>query len=715
MSKFEKNYSPAYEAEIYRKWETGGYFKPLEDTSKGTFTIILPPPNANGTLHLGHALFTVEDVLIRFNRMLGKSTLWLPGTDHAGFETQVVYEKHLEKQGKSRFDFSREDLYKNIYDFVMSQRHIMQNQLRLMGFSLDWSRERFTLEESIIKTVYSTFKRLHEDGYLYRDSRLVNYCTKHGTGFSDLEILYEKRSSKIYFVKFLIKDSAESITVATTRPETIPGDVAIAVNPSDKRFEKYIGKIVINPFSQREMPIIGDDYVDSKFGTGALKITPAHDTNDFEIAKRHNLPLVQVINKDGRLNENASEILKGLKVIPAREKAIEFLSKKGLVEKIKDHSHIVGTCYKCGTVLEPLPVPQWYIKTKDFAEAALIAVKEKRIKIYPKKFEKQYFNWLENIKDWNISRQIVWGIRIPAWECQDCKEWIITKGQTPSKCTRCGSSNLVQDPDTFDTWFSSGQWPFATLNYPDGDDFKKFYPTTVLETAYDILFYWVARMVMLGIYVTEEVPFKNIYLHGIVRDSKGQKMSKSKGNVINPLDLVEKYGADPIRMALITGASAGIDQNFNESRIVGYRNFANKIWNMAKFIEFFQESENIQLRVFDSYNQVLRHSLTEQDIQIIEVSQNTIKEVTKNLSSYQLNIAAEKVYHFIWHEIADKYIEFVKVSPNKGLSLSILNFVFMDSLKLLHPFMPFVTEAVWQRTNLSNESMLITAPWPKST
>jgi len=674
-----------HEEKIYKLWEKEGAFKPKP--SKTKFSIVLPPPNANAPLHYGHSMYTVEDVLIRYHRMLGDETLWLPGADHAGFETQVVYEKYLEKEDKSRFDFDRETLYKNIWDFVQTNRGTMEGQLKKLGFSLDWSRRKFTLDDEIVKTVYKTFKKLFDQGLVYRDARLVNYCTKHGTAFSDLEVDHIEKQDKLYFVKYKIVGTDEFITVATTRPETIFGDVAIAVNPKDKRYLKFKNKFAINPLNQREIPILFDSYVDINFGTGALKITPAHDENDFLIGKKYNLEPIQVIGFDGRLSDKADKF-KGLKVLPAREAVVELLESSGVISKIEDYIHTVGTCYKCGNTLEPLPLPQWYIKTKSLAKPAIDAVKKKQINIIPKRFEKVYFNWMNNIHDWNISRQVVWGIRIPAYKCNSCGEWIVTEGEDPVSCIKCDSKSFIQDPDTFDTWFSSGQWPFATLGFPDEKDYKNFYPITVMETGYDILFFWVARMIMLGLYITNDVPFKNVYLHGIVRDSKGQKMSKSKGNVINPLEIIEKYGADSLRMSLMVGAGAGNDQNFSENKVLGFRNFSNKIWNAARFVKEFdgKSKENISL------NKNIKE---------------TIVKVTKYLDEYKINQAAEYLYKRFWFDFCDKQIEKAKL---KKIGKEQLQEALKTYLKLLHPFMPFVTEAVWKE--LGNKELLITSSWP---
>ncbi len=671
-----------HEDKIYELWEKSGAFKP--NGSKKTFSITLPPPNANAALHYGHAMYTVEDILIRYHRMLGESVLWLPGADHAGFETQVVYEKHLDKEGKSRFDFDRETLYKNIWDFVQGNRGTMENQLRRLGFSLDWSKLKFTLDETIVKTVYKTFKKMYDDGLVYRDSRLVNYCTKHGTAFSDLEVDHVEKKDSLYYIKFKIKDSNEYITVATVRPETIYGDTAIAVNPKDKRYKKFEGKTAINPLNNNELPIIADSYVKMDFGTGALKITPAHDENDFSLAKKYNFPVIQIIETSGKLNSKALES-EGLKVIPAREKVVEILKNKEQLEKIEEYNHTVGTCYKCGNTLEPLPIPQWYVKVDEIAKPAIDAVKSGEIKIIPKRFEKVYYHWMNNIHDWNISRQVVWGIRIPAWKNINTGEWIVTEGDAPK------GDEWIQDTDTFDTWFSSGQWPFATLGYPDEEDYKKFYPLDVMETGYDILFFWVARMIMLGIYVTGKVPFKNVYLHGIVRDSKGVKMSKSKGNVINPIEILEKYGSDALRMSLISGAGAGSDQNYSESKVIGYRNFANKIWNAVRFVKEF-ESEASDAKSVGNYDKFMAE---------------TISLSTKYIDSYKLNNTTEMLYKRFWNNFCDIRIEDAK---NGKLSKTDLMRGLLVYLKLLHPFVPFVTEAVWKE--LGNDTLLITEKWP---
>jgi valyl-tRNA synthetase len=689
----EKNYQfKEIEPKIYSLWENSDCFKADAESSKPSFSIVLPPPNANAAIHIGHSLYSIEDALIRYKKMKGFETLWLPGADHAGFETQVVYEKQLEKEGKSRFDFSREDLYKNIYDFVVKNKSTVQDQLRRHGFSLDWTRYTFTLDDKVISTVYGTFEKLFNEGLVYRGERLVNYCTVHETGFSDLEISYSEKTDFLYYVKYKIVNSSDSLLVATARPETIFVDVALCVNPNDERYQPLIGKKVINPLNNEIIPIISDEDVEIGFGTGVLKITPLHDFKDFEIAKRHNLTGKSVINKKGRLNELAGKF-EGLKVKIAREQVVEYLNEIGvLVDKI-ELVHSVPCCYKCNTVIEPILLPQWFVKTKPLAEKALQSFKNGETKIHPERFSKVYTDWLENIIDWNISRQIVWGIRIPAYECNICSKWVVSTKGTPEKCD-CGSTGFTQDTDTFDTWFSSGQWPFATLGL-GSKEFQKFYPTSVIETGYDILFFWVARMVMLGIYRTGKAPFKDIVLHGIVRDSKGQKMSKSKGNVVNPLEIIDKYGADVLRMSLIMSVPFGNDQNYSEPKFVGSRNFANKVWNMARFIKIMSENASYDLKIDEN-----SYDIEKLDSEIFKNHQEFIKKINVKLDKISLSEVAEEIHSYMWHQVADIYIE--KCKENKEL-LPLINTIFKDCLKVLHLFMPFITEEIWQN-NYSNET-----------
>lgn len=700
----EKNYNfKEIEPKIYGFWEENNCFTASNQSAKPSFSIVLPPPNANASLHLGHSLYTVEDILIRFKKMKGFETLWIPGADHAGFETQVVYEKHLAKEGKSRFDFSREVLYKDIYNFVLSNRPLMENQLRKHGFAVDWSRNTFTLDEKIVATVYETFEKLFNDGLVYRGDRLVNYCTVHETSFSDLEIEYEEKKDFLYYVKYKIQNSEEFLLVATARPETIFVDVALCVNPNDERYKTLIGKNAINPLNNELLPIIADEAVEIDFGTGVLKITPMHDFNDYEIAKRHNLNGKSVLSTKGRLNEIAGKF-EGLKVVPARNQIADYLNELGYLADKKEYTHQVPCCYKCGTAIEPILLPQWFIKTKPLAEKAINAVRDGETKIYPERFEKTYLDWLENIIDWNISRQVVWGIRIPAYQCNICSKWVVSKDGKLDKCG-CGSTEFTQDTDAFDTWFSSGQWPFATLGI-GSKDFEKFYPTSVIDTGYDILFFWVTRMMMLGIYRTGSAPFKDIILHGLVRDSKGQKMSKSKGNVINPLDLIEKFGADSLRLGLIMSVPLGNDQNFTEAKLVGTRNFGNKVWNMARFIKMMSENASYDLKIDEN-----NFDLEKLDSEIFKNHTDFIQKIATKMDNFNFSEAAEDIHSYMWHQVADIYIE--KCKEDKNL-LPLINTIFKDCLKVLHPFMPFITEEIWQNNYSSDiNPILMGTEYPK--
>lgn len=691
------------ESKVYKQWEDLKSFSPEVNPNGKPFTIILPPPNANAPLHFGHAMYVVEDILIRYHRMLGDASLWLPGADHAGFETQFVFEKQLQKEDKSRFDYDRDTLYKMIWDFVEKNRPVMEDQLKRLGFSLDWSRKKLTIDEDIIPIVYKTFKKMFDEGLIYRGERLVNYCTKDGTSFSDYETNHIEKADPLYYMKY------GPFVLATVRPETKFGDTAVAVNPTDKRYKDYIGREIEfeGLIGKVKLKVVGDDAVDSEFGTGVVKVTPAHDFTDFEIGKRHNLEMKQVIGFDGRLTELAGKYA-GLKVKAARELVAKDLEENGLLDHIDEkYTHTVSVCYKCGNTLEPLLLPQWYVKVKPLTGPAIDAVKKKEIKLIPQRFDKIYYDWLENLHDWNISRQVVWGIRIPAWKCEECSEWIVTEGKTPEKCTKCNSKVLVQDTDTFDTWFSSSQWPFATLMTTGVNDFEKFYPTSVMETGYDILKPWVSRMITMGLYVTGEVPFTTVYLHGLVRDSKGQKMSKSKGNAINPIDMVDKYSADAVRMALIFGSAAGNDLSLAEEKIRGMRNFTNKLWNMGRFIEM--NNKNFDLSPVE-LNELEEIAENQNDKEMIKRVGELVIKTTKHIEKCELNLAAETLYEFTWHEFADKYIEDVKNRIDEK-SFKILNSLFLIQLKLLHPFMPFITEEIFGKFS---GNKLITSKWPSS-
>lgn len=685
-----------HEEKIYKLWEDSGAFTPKVDPKKKPFTIIMPPPNASDPLHIGHAReVSTQDILIRYHRMLGEPTLWLPGSDHAGIETQFIFEKRLKEKGKSRFEYDRETLYKMIWDYVQENKNTMESQLKRLGASCDWTRNKFTLDPDIVKVVYKTFKSLYDDGLIYRGERIVNYCPICGTAYSQLEVDSVEKEDNIYYLDYGV------IQIATTRPETIFADVAVAVNPNDERYKKLIGKKAIIPLINREIPIIADSLVDKDFGTGALKVTPAHDALDFEIGQKHNLQIVTVIDEKGRLINTPQKYI-GMKAGPARLEIADDLRRAGKVKKEEKIRHLVGVCYRCKSTIEPSISKQWFLKVKPLANLALTAIKNKKVKFAASKFEKIAKHWYKELYDWNISRQIVWGIRIPAYRCEKCLEWTITDGEKPEECSSCKNTKLTQDTDTFDTWFSSGQWPFATLQTTKPGDFEYFYPTSVMNPSYDILPFWVIRMLMLGLYRTKEVPFNNVLLHGLVRDKFGVKISKSKGNVINPIEMVDKYGADALRVALIWGSLVENDNSLSEENIRGQRNFANKLWNVARFIL----STDGEIKTKTS-------KLNEDDKWIKKELKTTIKKVTKSLDKYRLNEAAEEIYEFVWRKFADVYLE--KTKDRRGEAQKTLEYVLENCLKLAHPFMPFVTESIWSMLpkETSKRGLLISENWPQ--
>ncbi|MGH7246050.1 MAG: valine--tRNA ligase [Candidatus Levyibacteriota bacterium] len=754
------------EEKLYEMWEKGGYFQPKIDKKKKPFTIILPLPNANDPMHMGHALFTVQDILIRYHRMKGDPTLWLPGADHAGIETQFVFEKRLAKEDKSRFDYDRDTFYKMIWEYVEKNRIINMHQMKKLGFSLDWTRYHYSLEPDIVAKVMQTFRKLHKDNLVYRAERLVNYCTKCGTSFSDLEVKYVDRVDPLYFIKY------GPFTIATVRPETKFRDTALAVNPKDKRYKKYIGQTLQIPglLGDISMTVISDEEVDPKFGTGIMKVTPAHDPHDFELGKKFHLPVQPIITFQGRMDfswflaqknidptyKARAEKYNGKKVAEMRRLMLEDFKEDGLLVKVDEkYTHRIGTCYRCGSVIEPLPLPQWYVAATKLAGPAIAAIKTGKTKIVPKKrFEKMYFDWLNNIYDWNISRQITWGPRIPVWYCLSCNPTIqitflssqkekvngtyeslrekysfdeIQKGLqsliapkdaayqlSEGDCVACARKEVLQETDTFDTWFLSGQWPMTTLgvNVDDpkksSEDFQYFYPTSVLDTMWDILFFWVARMMMLGLYVTKEVPFTTVHLHARVVDKHGVKMSKSKGNVIDPLLSVEQYGADALRMALILGVGPGSDIALSDEKIKGMRNFSNKLWNMGRFLLLMKENYGKEVPVFAK-----NLSFKTEDKAILKQLETLTKKTTKGLNTFRFGAVSEDLYQFVWHELADKYIESVKNREDKDVALSVLEKVFIDCIKLLHPFMPFVTEEIYQQLTKSNTSLMISS-WPEA-
>lgn len=682
-----------HQDQIYTLWEASGAFTPKAGKGK-PFTVIMPPPNANDPLHAGHARFVaVEDTLIRYHRMRGEQALWLPGADHAGIETQFVFEKKLKKQGKSRFDFDNKTLYKMIWDHVEASRQTMENQLRALGASCDWTRNKFTLDPEIVKVVYTTFNSLYRDGLVYRGEALVNYCPSCGTGYSQLEIEHEEREGYLYHLDY------GSVVVATTRPETIFADVAVAINPKDERVRKLRGKNAVIPLLNREVPIIEDSAVEMEFGTGTLKITPGHDQTDYEIGKRHKLPVISVLDEAGRLTNSPAKYT-GLTVTKARELVVADLEAAGKLVKVVPHTNSVAVCYRCKNVIEPSIRKQWFIKVDSLAKQALKSITGKTVKFNAKKYESVAKNWLKNLRDWNISRQIVWGMQIPAWRCEKCLEWTITEGATPKKCSSCSTDKLTRDPDTFDTWFSSGQWPFATLMTTKPGDFNFFYPTNVMNTAYEIIPFWVIRMLMLGLYKTGKVPFTDVVIHGLVRDGKGLKMSKSKGNVIDPLKMIEQYGTDALRMGLLWGGLIENDIALDEEKIRGQRNFANKLWNVSRFVLASGKATDKKPR-----------AKTTDDKWILSELAKTTKRVTKRLDKFILNDATSELYDFVWHRFADKYLESTK--DRREEAQPVLNYVLAQSLKLLHPFMPFVTESIWQHGFAQNKSdLLVSKSWP---
>jgi valyl-tRNA synthetase len=707
--KFLKPYNPKEtEDKIYKLWESSGFFNPdnLPGDRKNTFTILMPPTNANGDLHAGHGLvMTIEDVIIRYKRMRGFKALWLPGTDHAGFETQVVYEKKLEKEGRSRFKIEPQDLYNEILNFTLSNKKNIVEHIKKMGASCDWSREKFTLDKSIVETVYNTFKRLSDDDLLYRGKRIVNWCVKHQTSLSELETISEEQIDPLYYIKY------GPFTLATVRPETKFGDTAVAVNPKDERYKEYVGKEVEidTLIGKTKLKVISDEFVDSEFGTGVVKVTPAHDPNDFEIGLRHNLEVIEVIDKYGRLNEK-TEKYKGMKINEARKAVVEDLKSAGLLVKIdENYKHVVKKCYKCQSTLEPRIMPQWFVRMKQLAEPVIKNIEAGKIVYIPENYKKITLHWLKNINDWNISRQIVWGIPIPAKLCTNCDKGFVDVDDSITKCELC-AGDVVKDTDTFDTWFSSGQWPFAALGYPKSEDFKTYYPTDILETAGDIIFFWVARMLMFGIYVTGESPFNKVYLHGMVLDGKGIKMSKSKGNVINPMDLTEKFGTDAFRMGMIVGNTPGSDISLSDDKIKSYKHFANKIWNITRFI--LSNTDGVDLNS--------KPKLIKENEEILTELDSIVRDVTEEMEKYKFYLAAEKLYHYVWHTLADVIIEKSKpilYGSNEEAKQSMqwtLYMILVTSLKLLHPFTPFVTEEIWQSLPHKDKKLLMVEDWPKN-
>ena len=702
------------EQQWYTYWEEKGYFHEEVDTNKEPFSIVLPPPNVTGQLHMGHALDnTLQDILIRTKRMQGYNVLWMPGTDHAGIATQVKVEENIMKtEGKSRHDLGREEFLKRVWEWKQEYGSTIVKQIRSLGASCDWTRERFTLDAGYQEAVLKVFVELYEKGLIYRGERITNWCPNCLTALSDIEVEHEDENGHLWHIKYpVIGEEDVFLTVATTRPETMFGDVAVAVNPNDERYAHLVGKELLLPFVNRHIPIIADEYVDQSFGTGCVKITPAHDPNDFEMGQRHNLESIVVMNPDGTMNAGAGHFVNMPRKL-ARKQVVAELEAQGLLEKVEDHGHSVGHCSRCNTTVEPMVSKQWFVSMEPLAKPALEVVRDKSIEFVPERFTKTYTNWLESIRDWCISRQLWWGHRIPAWYCQECGETIVT-AETLTECPHC-HGKVEQDPDVLDTWFSSALWPFATMGWPENtEEVKHWCPTSVMVTGYDIIFFWVARMIFMGLEFKEEIPFKHVFIHGLVRDSQGRKMSKSLGNGINPLEVIEEYGADALRFTLVTGNTPGNDMRFYMERVEANRNFANKIWNASKFVL-------MNLEGFDESFVPSAEDYTLADKWILEEYNKTVTNITNNLDKFELGEAASAVYDFIWNTYCDWYIELAKPrlynkegGRDRQTAQYLLVSILRHMMELLHPFMPFVTEHIWQHLPHEGESIMV-APWPST-
>ena len=711
MSKeLEKQYNPKnVEDRIYKTWLDKKYFHAKREDGKKTYTIVIPPPNITGQLHMGHALDnTLQDILIRYHRMAGWDTLWLPGTDHASIATEAKIVESMKKEGLTKEDLGREKFLERAWKWKEQYGGRIIEQLKKMGSSCDWDRERFTLDEGCNKAVNEVFCSLYEKGLIYRGERIINWCPHCLTSISDAEVEYEDQAGHFWHLRYPFKDGSGYLELATTRPETLLGDTAVAVNPNDERYKDLVGKTLILPIVHREIPVIADDYVETDFGTGVVKITPAHDPNDFEVGLRHNLEVINVLTPDAKITEDYPKYA-GMDRYEARKAIVEDLKAEGALIKVEDYSHNVGTCYRCGTTVEPRVSKQWFVKMKPLAGPAIDAVKNGETRFIPQRFEKVYFHWLENIRDWCISRQLWWGHRIPAWYCADCGGITVSR-TAPEKCAHCSGKNIEQDPDTLDTWFSSALWPFSTLGWPEEtEDFKHYYPTNTLVTGYDIIPFWVMRMMFSGIEQTGRVPFDTVLIHGLVRDAQGRKMSKSLGNGIDPLEIIDKYGADALRFTLATGNSPGNDMRFSDERVEASRNFANKIWNAARFILM-----NLDENEPAPY---IPENLDLEDKWILSKYNELVSGVTDSLEKYELGMAVQKLYDFIWDVFCDWYIEIAKIRLNsddekaKSAAKAVLVYVMSNTLKLLHPFMPFITEEIWQTLPHTGESIMV-SEWP---
>ena len=706
-----KAYEPhEVEERIYEFWMNGRYFHAEVDSKKKPYTIVIPPPNITGQLHMGHALDeTLQDILIRFRRMQGYSALWLPGTDHASIATEAKIVEAMKQEGVTKEDIGRDGFMKRAWEWKEKYGGTIISQLKKLGSSCDWDRERFTLDEGCSEAVKEVFVKLYNEGLIYRGERMINWCPNCKTSISDAEVDFAEKDGNFWHIRYPLADGSGYLNLATTRPETMLGDTAVAVHPEDERYQHLVGKMLILPLVGREIPIVADTYVEQDFGTGVVKITPAHDPNDFEVGLRHNLPVINIMDESGVINENGGEY-QGMDRLDARKKIVKALEEQGYLIKVEPIKHNVGTCYRCKTVVEPRVSKQWFVKMEPLAKPAVKAVEDGEVKFVPERFDKIYFNWMNNIKDWCISRQLWWGHRIPAWYCDDCNEITVSR-ETPHACCKCGSTHIHQDEDTLDTWFSSALWPFSTLGWPDNtEELNYFYPTSTLVTGYDIIFFWVARMIFSGLAHMGKVPFDTVFIHGIVRDANGVKMSKSLGNGIDPLEVIEQYGADALRFMLATGNSPGNDMRYSPERVEASRNFANKIWNAARFILMNLEGHEIKNE--------LPNELTTEDKWIISSFNRVAKEITENLEKFELGIAAQKIYDFLWDVFCDWYIEIAKIRMNSDDAQTaqnareVLVWVMTGTLKLLHPFMPFITEEIWQTLPHEGDALIV-AQWPE--
>ena len=706
-----KVYEPQQvENRIYKMWEEGGYFRPADDKDAKSFTIVMPPPNVTGQLHMGHAMdATLQDTLIRFKRMQGYSTLWLPGVDHAGIATQIKVEEELRKEGLTRYDLGREKFLERVWDWKHKYGNRIVEQQKKLGASCDWERARFTMDEGCSAAVREVFVSLYEKGLIYKGSRIINWCPHCVTALSDAEVEYLDKPGYMWHIRYPFADGSGEVVIATTRPETMLGDTGICVNPNDTRYQHIVGKTVILPLVNKEIPIVADDYAEMEFGTGCVKMTPAHDPNDFEVGLRHNLEIIRVLDDNGKINELGGKY-QGLDRYEARKQIVADLEEQGYLVRVEDHAHNVGTCYRCHNDVEPIISAQWFVKMKPLAEEAVRVVKEGETKFVPERFSKTYLNWMENVRDWCISRQLWWGHQIPAWTCQDCGHITVSR-QDACTCEKCGSSKIERDPDVLDTWFSSALWPFETLGWPEKtEDLFRYYPTDVLVTGYDIIFFWVARMIFSGCEHTGKTPFHTVLIHGLVRDDKGRKMSKSLGNGIDPLEMIEKYGCDALRMNMVTGNSPGNDMRFYVERCEAMRNFANKLWNASRYV-LMNLGESFVCKLPDT------GSLTIADKWVLSKLNKLIAEVTENLEKYELGVAIQKVYDFLWDTYCDWYIELTKTrlysedNAQKDSALQVLVYVLEQTLRLLHPFMPFITEEIWQSLPHEGEALIV-AKWP---